>query len=234
MGILGDTFDRITGNAKRIINNPTDYRNYGNLLTNSLSMGQVDAFNTKAGKNSKGGGSPLATGVYNPNNGGIPPELTITGKDAGQVQAGMEGLNLGRILTGQDIYQTGGQVQDAIRRSQGLVEGNNPVVSEMTGQRNAAVARTANEMAKAGVRGGASVAAQQQVGNAMDKQIASTAHQMYTQNLQNHLKTLSGVQQAQVSPMYTNQDMYLAATTPEYKRKESNGVLSGLMDSLFG
>lgn len=164
-------------------------------------------------------------GVYN---------LGFIGKDQGQGQAAINGLNLGKILTGQTIYDTGQQVQDALKRSQGLVSGDNPVISEMTGQRNAAVSRAANTMAKAGVKGGAALAAQQQVGSQMDKQIAAQAHQMYQQNLQNHLKTLSGITSAQVTPMYTNQDMYLSATTPEYERQGGGGLLSGLFDSLFG
>ena len=136
-----------------------------------------------------------------------------------QGNAMVSGLELGKLLTGQNIQQTGGQIQDLLQKQLGLTEqgGNNPITSAMQANKAQALAGVNQEMARAGVRGGAAAAGRLQASRKLDRDIAAQAYQQYQDSLGQARQMVGGVASAQLSPMYQNQQQFLAASQPEYK-----------------
>jgi hypothetical protein len=175
--------------------------------------------------------SNMASQYQNPN---MPGQLLLNYGNNPLAQSQLAGLELGKLLTGQTLGQSGQQVQDLLNRQMGLLGADNPITGEMTGMRNAAVARTGANMAKAGVRGGAAQAAKEQTARGMDKQIASQAYQQYAKNLGDARRFVSGIQRQQLGPMYNAMNMEMASQIPEFQGNAGGGLLSGLFESLFG
>lgn len=159
------------------------------------------------------------------------------GASASQLAAAKQrGLDLGQLVTGQDLQKTGGQIQDVLSRQLAMLnENTNPVTGLMTGQKNSAVAQTAQGMAKAGVRGGAAQGAKLQTARAMDKDIAAQAYQNYQKNLQGSAGMVSNVLKSQLAPIYQEQQVELARNAPQLNMNTGGGgIFTGFMDTLFG
>ena len=173
----------------------------------------------------------MANNIANPR----PKSSTKGGVSEAQLNAaGEKGLQLGQLITGQDLGTSGKQIQDLLQKQLGLVGSDNPITGLMTQQRNAQIAQTGANMAKAGVRGGAAEAAKLQAGRAMDKQIAGQAYQQYQQNLQGAKDFVSGIQRQQLQPKYVEQQLAVAANQPVFQGQAGGGLLSGLFEGLFG
>lgn len=136
-----------------------------------------------------------------------------------QGNAMVSGLELGKMLTGQNIGQTGGQIQDLLQRQLGLLDqgGNNPITSAMQSNKAQAQASANQEMARAGVKGGAAAAARTQVSRKLDRDIAAQAYQQYQDALGQSRQMVGGIASAQLSPMYQNQQAFFASQQPELK-----------------
>lgn len=153
-------------------------------------------------------------GYMDPNQAG---KLLIPSGERGESQ--LAGLELGKTITGQNIQQTGGQIQDILRKQLGLTEqgSSNPITAAMQGNKAQAIAATNQDLARAGVKGGAASAARLQTSRKMDRDIAAQAYQQYQDAIGQSRQMLGGIASAQLAPMYQAEQANIAANTPEYK-----------------
>ncbi len=166
-----------------------------------------------------------------------PGYLGVSGNSPYEVAAQINGLNMGKALTGQTIQQTGTQMQDILQKqlalsSQGV---DNPMTAFMKNQRGVQMAQGAAQIQKAGVHGGAAAAGVSQIGRQADKQIAAQAAEQYRNSIMNSAKMVSNVARTQLAPAQQNEINYLAANAPQLNLNAGgNGLLSSFMDTLFG
>lgn len=144
-------------------------------------------------------------------------QLLIPANNTGLAQ--IQGLQLGKLLTGQNIQQTGTQLQDLLQKQLGLTEqgGSNPITAAMQANKAQAVAATNQDLARAGIKGGAASAARLQTSRKMDRDIAAQAYEQYQNAIGQSRQMLGGVASAQLAPMYQAEQRQLAASTPEFK-----------------
>ena len=196
---------------KRVVPKPTrdQFPNgfVGTLLfQDAMKAYESDSFNA-SGENAR-------NDYLNPNQ---PGNLLIPANQRGQAQ--LAGLELGKLLTGQNIQQTGGQIQDLLKKQLGLTEqgANNPITSAMQANKAQALSSVNQDMARAGVKGGAAAAGRLQASRKLDRDIAAQAYQQYQDSLGQARQMIGGIAQAQLAPMYQSEQAQLASSQPTYK-----------------
>ena len=148
--------------------------------------------------------------------------------------ASLSGLQLGETLTGQNVQQTGGQIQDLLQKQLGLTQegGSNPITAAMQANKAQAVAATNQDLARAGIKGGAASAARLQTSRKMDRDIAAQAYQQYNDSIKNSRDMLGGIASAQIAPKFQEQQAAIAANTPQYQPQKP-GILGSIFQGLF-
>jgi hypothetical protein len=182
--------------------------------------------------------APFAYGgsqVVNSLSGGNKTATSSPGITPGQLDAAsMQGLQLGETLTGQNVAQTGSQIQDLLKKQLGLVGdgGSNPITAAMQGNKAQAIAATNQDIARAGIKGGAASAARLQTSRKMDRDIAAQAYDQYQNSIKNSRDMLGGIASAQLAPKYQEQQAAIAANTPQYQPQKP-GILGSIFQGLF-
>lgn len=150
----------------------------------------------------------------NPN---TPGQLMVPTGPMGNAQ--LQGLELGKMLTGQNLGQTSTQIQDLLQKQLALTNqgGSNPITAAMQANKAQALAATTQDLSRAGVKGGAAQAAKLQTTRKLDRDIAAQAYQQHQDSLQQARQMVGGIASAQLSPMYQNQQAAIAQKTPEFK-----------------
>ena len=148
--------------------------------------------------------------------------------------ASLAGLQLGETLTGQNVAKTGTQIQDLLQKQLGLTGdgGNNPITAAMQANKAQAVAATNQDLARAGIKGGAAASARLQTSRKMDRDIAAQAYDQYQNSIKNSRDMLGGIASAQLSPKYQEQQAAIAANTPQYQPQKP-GILGSIFQGLF-
>jgi hypothetical protein len=146
-----------------------------------------------------------------------PGELWLKKGEQGDAQ--LAGLQLGKLLTGQDIGTTGGQIQDLLQKQLALTNNgaSNPITAAMQANKAQALGAVSQDLARAGVKGGAAQAAKLQTTRKLDRDIAAQAYQQHQDSLQQARQMMGGIASAQMAPMYQAEQSMLAANTPEFK-----------------
>jgi len=148
--------------------------------------------------------------------------------------ASLSGLQLGEQLTGQNVQQTGGQIQDLLQKQLGLTGegGSNPITAAMQANKAQAVAATNQDLARAGIKGGAASAARLQTSRKMDRDIAAQAYQQYQDSIKNSRDMLGGIASAQLAPKFQEQQAAIAANTPQYQPQKP-GILGSIFQGIL-
>lgn len=101
--------------------------------------------------------------------------LTLAGTPEEQAKA-LQGLNLAQILYGQNIQQTGKDVQKLRNLFMQRMAGTDPVSAAVMAQKQGALAGARGQMAQQGIKGGAALKAQDAVARQQNAQIQSSLY----------------------------------------------------------
>jgi hypothetical protein len=155
-------------------------------------------------------------------------DLTFTGSREEQ-EGQLAGLNFAKLGYGQDIFQTGQDIQriKELQRQRTAQSGGDPVSSAIMGQKASAVAAAQRNLASQGVKGGVAAGAVDAISRQRDSEIAASLYGQQRQSIADERSLASNT---------------LAGTTALMQGSKAEGTASsapmppeakGLMDSVI-
>jgi hypothetical protein len=155
--------------------------------------------------------------------------LTFTGSKEEQ-QGQLAGLELAKLGYGQDIFQTGKDIQRVkeLQRQRTAQAGGDPVSAAIMGQKAGAVANAQRNLASQGVKGGVAAGAVDAISRQRDSDIAASLYGQQRQSIADERSLAGNTLAGTVSMMQGERGVGTGAGTPLPPKPQ------GFFESIFG
>jgi len=162
-----------------------------------------------------------------------PGDLTFTGSKEEQ-QGQLAGLNLAKLGYGQDIFQTGADIQRVkeLQRQRTAQAGGDPVSAAIMGQKAGAVANAQRNLASQGVKGGVAAGAIDAISRQRDQDIAASLYGQQRQSIADERSLAGNTLSGTVSMMQGERGVGTGAGTPLPPKPQ--GFFESIFGSIFG
>lgn len=206
--------------ATNLWENPTDVNAHANLAANTMTGGQVglDDNGIRVGekkKEAKNDSNRMAPTSFLGRQAGQPTALPFSGTVEEQEKA-KAAYNTARIGYGQDLFQTGEDIQRIkdLQRARTEQSGADPVSAAIQAQKQGAMAAAQRNLAASGVKGGVAAGAIDQIARNRDADIAASLYGQQRQSIADEKSLASNMLSGTTSLMYGGQGLGAANSIP--------------------